>query len=58
MMMKSLNNLFKFSMFLSYGLCNLPLSLWQECDHPSHLEYLLMRAECVRSEYRAARVKF
>jgi hypothetical protein len=37
MMMKSVNNLFIFSMFLSYGLCNLPLYLWQVCDHPAHL---------------------
>ena len=57
-MMKSLNNLFKFSMFLSYGLCNLPLYLWQACDHPTRLGDLLERAESVRGEYRAALVEF
>ena len=58
MIMSSLYNLFILSCLLSYGLCNLPLYLWQACDHRTRLCDLLERAQDVRSEYRAAVVEF
>jgi hypothetical protein len=58
MIMSSLYNLFILACLLSYGLCNLPLYLWQACDHRTRLGDLLERAESVRGEYRAALVEF
>ena len=58
MIMSSLYNLFILACLLSYGLCNLPLYLWQACDHRTRLADLLDRAEGVRGEYRAALVEF
>ena len=57
--MSSLYTLLILSLLLSYGLCNLPLSLWRAYDH-QHLLYdaLERRAHSVRVEYRQALVEF